>query len=99
MTEFLMLTKSLISAAICVRLFCFDWPRDSRYKIGVTSVAYYLMLCSGAVAILLAMGNQAAAQIFDAGIYICVLVIMFAARGNLARVMNVRNEKSSGVWK
>lgn len=91
MNEFLMLTKAFVSAAICARLFCYRWPSNSRYRIGVTAVAYFLMLCSGAVAIFLAMGNQAAAQIFDAGIYACVLCMMVAARGNLAKILEIKH--------
>lgn len=91
MNEFLMLAKACISAAICARLFCYRWTVDSRYRIGVTSVAYFLMLCSGAVSILLVMGNQAAAQIFDAGIYGVVLILMLAAKGNLAKILEIRN--------
>lgn len=91
MNEILMLAKAIVSAAICARLFCYRWPTDSRYRIGVTLVAYFLMLCSGAVAILLAMGNRPAAQIFDAGIYASVLVLVFAARGNLAKILEIRH--------
>ena len=91
MNEFLMLTKAFVSAAICARLFCYRWPVCSRYRLGVTAVAYFLMLCSGGVAILLAMGNQAAAQIFDAGIYSVVLLLMLAARGNLAKILEMKH--------
>ena len=91
MNEILMLTKALVSAGICVRLFCYRWPDDSRYRLWVTSAAYFLMVCSGAVAILLAMGNQAAAQIFDVGIYAVVLGLMVAARGNLAKILEIRH--------
>lgn len=91
MIEVLMLIKAAVSAAICVRLFCFKWPHDSRYRIGVTTVAYFLMLCSGAVSILLIAGNQKAVQVFDAGIYASVLVMMIAARGNLAKILEIRH--------
>lgn len=91
MNEFLMLTKAVVSAAICARLFCYRWPADSRYRIGVTAVAYFLMLCSGAVAIFLVLGNQTAAQIFDAGIYAVVLVMIISARGNLAKILEIRH--------
>lgn len=91
MNEFLMLTKAAVSAAICMRLFCFKWPEDARYRLGVTTTAYFLILCSGSVSILLLMGNQAAAQIFDAGIYAVVLLLMIAARGNLAKILEIRH--------
>lgn len=91
MNEFLMLMKACVSAAICIRLFCYRWPDDSRYRFGVTMVAYFLMVCSGAVALFLGMGNRAAAQIFDAGIYASVLVLVFAARGNLAKILEIRH--------
>ena len=91
MNEFLMLTKAFVSAAICVRLFCYSWPADAKYRIGVTAMAYFLIVCSGAVAILLAMGNRQAAQIFDAGIYAAVLILVFAARGNLAKILEIRH--------
>lgn len=91
MNEVLMLTKAMVSTAICIRLFCYRWPQDSRYKVGVTTAAYFLMLCSGAVSILLLMGNQAAAQIFDAGIYAVVLLLIIAARGNLAKILEIRH--------
>lgn len=91
MSEVLMLIKAAVSAAICIRLFCYKWPHDSRYRVGVTTAAYFLMLCSGSVSILLLMGNQAAAQIFDAGIYGVVLVLMLAARGNLAKILEIRH--------
>lgn len=92
MSEFLMLAKTIVSAAICARLFCYRWPVDSRYRFGVTVVAYFLMLCSGAVAIFLAMGNHTAAQIFDMGIYACVLGMMIAARGNLAKILEIQHD-------
>lgn len=91
MNEFLTLMKVGVSAAICIRLFFYRWPHDSRYRIGVTMVAYLLMLCSGAVAILLAMGNRPAAQIFDAGIYASILIMVLAARGNLAKILEIRH--------
>jgi len=91
MSEVLMLAKACMAAAICARLFCYPWPEDSRYRFGVTLVAYLLMLCTGAVAINLAMGNRAAAQIFDAGIYVSVLILVFAARGNLAKILEIRH--------
>lgn len=91
MNEILMIIKASVSAAICFRLFCFEWDGSARYRIGVTIAAYFLMLCSGAVAIFLAMGNQAAAQIFDTGIYAAVMVMMIRSRGNLAKILEVRN--------
>lgn len=91
MNEILMLTKAMVSAAICIRLFCYRWPHDSRYRVGVTAAAYFLMLCSGGVSILLLMGNEAAAQIFDAGIYAVVLMLMLAVRGNLAKILEIRH--------
>lgn len=91
MNEFLMLMKAAFAAAICIRLFFYRWPHDSRYRIGVTFVAYLLMLCSGAVAILLAIGNQGAAQIFDGGIYASILIMVLAARGNLAKILEIRH--------
>lgn len=91
MNEFLMLTKAFVSAAIFARLFCYKWPADSRYRMGVTTVAYFLMLCSGAVSIFLVLGNQTAAQIFDAGIYAAVLLMILAARGNLAKILEIRH--------
>lgn len=91
MNEILMLAKAIVSAAICARLFFYRWPEDSRYRYGVTTVAYFLMLCSGAVAIFLVLGNQTAAQIFDAGIYSVVLMLMIAARGNLAKILEIRH--------
>lgn len=91
MNEVLMLVKASVSAAICVRLFCFKWQHDARYRFGVTSAAYFLMLCSGSVALMLLMGNQAAAQIFDAGIYVVVLLLMLASRGNLAKILEIRH--------
>lgn len=91
MNEILMLVKASVSAAICIRLFCYKWPSDARYRMGVTAAAYFLMLCSGAVSILLLMGNQAAAQVFDAGIYAVVLMLMIAARGNLAKILEIRH--------
>lgn len=91
MNEILMLVKAAVSAAICIRLFCYKWPHDARYRVGVTATAYFLMLCSGGVSILLVMGNQAAAQIFDAGIYAVVLLLMLAARGNLAKILEIRH--------
>lgn len=91
MNEILMLVKASVSAAICLRLFCYKWPHYSRYRVGVTVTAYFLMLCSGSVSILLLMGNQAAAQIFDAGIYAVILALMLAARGNLAKILEIRH--------
>lgn len=91
MNEVLMLMKAGLSAAICIRLFCYDWPQDSRYRIGVTLVAYLLILCSGAVAILLAIGNLELAQIFDGGIYASILIMVLAARGNLAKILEIRH--------
>lgn len=91
MNEFLMLTKAFLSAAIFARLFCYKWPVDSRYRFGVTAVAVFLMMCSGAVAIFLILGNRAAAQIFDAGIYASFLILVFAARGNLAKILEMRH--------
>ena len=91
MSEILMLAKAGVSAAICIRLFCYGWPRDSRYRIWVTLAAYLLMLCSGAVAIFIAMGNVTAAQFFDAGIYASVLILVFVARGNLAKILEIRH--------
>lgn len=91
MNEILMLAKAAVSAAICIRLFCYRWPQDSRYRIGVTAVAYLLMLCSGAVAIMIAMGNFTAAQFFDAGIYGSILIMVFAARGNLAKILELKH--------
>jgi len=91
MIEVLMLVKASVSAAICIRLFCYKWPSDARYRAGVTLAAYFLMLCSGAVSILLLLGNQGAAQIFDAGIYAVVLLLMMVARGNLAKILEIRH--------
>ena len=91
MNDVLMLIKASIAAAICLRLLCFEWPHNSRYRIGVTAMAYFLMLCSGGVSILLMMGNQTAAQIFDAGIYGVVLLLMLTAKGNLAKILEIRN--------
>lgn len=91
MNEVLMLIKASICAGICFRLFCYDWRHGAQYRLGVTAVAYLLMLCTGAVAILLTMGNQAAAQIFDAAIYAAILVLMFVARGNLAKILEIRH--------
>ena len=91
MIEGLMIIKAVISAAICMRLFCYGWPRHSRYRLGVTVMAYFLMLCSGGVSILLVMGNEAAAKIFDAGIYAVVLLLILVARGNLAKILEIRH--------
>lgn len=91
MNEILMLTKAFVAGAICVRLFCYRWPDDSRYRFGVTVVAYILMVCSGAVAFLLVLGDQRAAQIFDVGIYAAVLLMILAARGNLAKILELRH--------
>jgi hypothetical protein len=91
MNEILMLAKASVSAAICFRLFCFEWDGSSRYRIGVTAAAYFLMVCSGAVAIFLAMGNQSAAQIFDMGIYAAVMIMMIRSRGNLAKILELRD--------
>lgn len=90
MNEVLMLAKAGVSAAICIRLFCYGWPQDARYRVWVTLAAYLLMLCSGAVAILIALGNVSAAQFFDAGIYASVLILVFVARGNLAKILEIR---------
>lgn len=90
MNEILMLAKAGVSAAICIRLFCYGWPQDARYRVWVTLAAYLLMLCSGAVAILIALGNVSAAQFFDAGIYASVLILVFVARGNLAKILEIR---------
>lgn len=91
MNEILMLVKAGLSASICIRLFFYRWPHDSRYRIGVTLAAYLLMLCSGAVAILLAIGNLELAQIFDGGIYASILIMVLAARGNLAKILEIRH--------
>lgn len=90
MNEILMIAKASVSAAICFRLFCFEWDGSSRYRFGITTAAYFLMLCSGAVAIFLVMGNQIAAQIFDTGIYAAVMITVIRARGNLAKILEVR---------
>lgn len=91
MIEVLTLIKASVSAAICIRLFLYKWPSNTRYRVGVTTAAYFLMLCSGSVSILLLIGNQAAAQIFDAGIYAVILLLMLAARGNLAKILEIRH--------
>lgn len=91
MNEFLMLVKASVSAAICIRLYCYKWPQDARYRIGVTTAAYLLMLCTGAVAIFTAMGNIPAAQLFEEGIYVSILFMVFAARGNLARILEIKH--------
>lgn len=91
MNEALMIVKAGVSAAICLRLFCYKWERDSRYRVGVTLAAYFLMLCSGAVSISLLLGNQLGAQLFDAGIYAVILLLMIIARGNLAKILEIRH--------
>lgn len=91
MIEVMTIIKASMAAAICIRLFCYGWPQGARYRVGVTTAAYFLMLCSGGVSILLLLGNQAAAQIFDAGIYTVILLLMLAARGNLAKILEIRH--------
>lgn len=91
MNEVLLISKALICAAICLRLFCYSWPDGSRYRFVVTGLAYVLTACTGAISIFLVLGKQAMAQLFDAVIYAWILFLVFSARGNLAKILEIRH--------
>lgn len=91
MIESLPFIKAAACAAIFWRLFTYDWPKHSRYRIGMTAVAVLVMFLVGAQAISLSLGIQWAAPFFDVGIYLAFLILVMAARGNIAKILEIRH--------
>lgn len=91
MIDWITLLKTAACAAIFWRLFTFQWPKHSRYRIGMTAAAYLVMFLVGAQAISLSIGISWAAPFFDAGIYLAFLILVIAARGNIAKILEIRH--------
>ena len=89
MNELLLLLKAIACTGIFTRLYMYDWPKDARYRLGITTVAYVMMFCAGAEAALIAMGSVQAASVFEVVLLWSMFILIHAAKGNLARVLSV----------
>lgn len=75
-------TANVITAA---RLICYR-RGSSRFRRGVSVVAYFLIVCSGGAAID-TLVNGAHVTLWEAGFSVVIAVLVVRARGNVATVM------------
>lgn len=90
MTESLELMKAAACMGIFWRTYTYQWPSDSTMKWGITSIAYLLMFIAGAQAICVILENKVWGAVLDTLFYICVLVLVLVARGNIAGIVRIK---------
>lgn len=94
MIESLMLLKAAACAGIFWRTYTYEWPSEAKVKWGVTTIAYVLMFIAGAQAICVVLGSHRVAILLDTLFYMCVLLLVLLAKGNIADIIRVKWESS-----
>lgn len=98
MNEFLVILKATACVGIFWRLFTYPWEGDARYRLSITVIAYILMFCAGAQAMIIFMGASRSASPYEVTILWCVFLLIWAANGNLARVLSVSDASHVPRW-
>lgn len=98
MTDFLVILKAMACFGIFWRLYTYRWEGDARYRLSITLIAYILMFCAGAQAISIFMEPWAQASPYEVAILWCVNILIWAANGNLARVLSVSDSSHVPRW-
>lgn len=70
------------SRLICYRRGC------SRYRFGMSALAYMLIVCSGGQAIDIVF-NHAHVSVWEAGFAAVIALLVLRARGNVAHIVRV----------
>ncbi len=96
MTESLDLLKAAACIGIFWRTYTYQWPAESKPKWGITTIAYALMFIVGAQALCLILENKVWATFLDAAFYVCVLILVLLAKGNIADIVRI---KWDGHWR
>ncbi|WP_266156494.1 phage holin family protein [Dyella silvatica] len=88
----LSLLTMLTSSSICLRLMTYRRAHDARYKPWISACAWLLIVCSGGQALQIMLGHRVPVGTgpWQLGILLVLAVLVFAARGNLARVLRVK---------
>lgn len=87
--ELLGFVKAAACAGIFWRVYTYHWPKESRYRLGITAVAYLMMFLVGGQAICIMMDAPGFPQYFDAGIYLAFFALVVMARGNVANILKM----------
>lgn len=98
MNETLVILKAVACAGIFWRLYTFKWEGDAEYRLSITVVAYILMFCAGGQALSICMGIDRGTTVYEVVILWCVNILVWAARGNLARVLSVSDARHVPKW-
>lgn len=91
MFEPIALLTALVCAAICVRIVSFR-RAGSRYRPGVSVLAYLLAACSGCEALAVLLNVHAAQSPFVLAILALLLIQACLVRGNVAEILGSKRE-------
>lgn len=83
----IVLVAVMANLATALRLICYQ-RQGARYRLGMSLLAYALIVCTGGYAIDVVI-NHAPASPWVAGISLILAVLVFRARGNVAAVVRI----------
>lgn len=98
MNELLVFLKAAACAGIFWRLYTYRWDGDARYRLSITVIAYVLMFCAGGQALTIFMGLDRVTTPYEVTILWCLNVLVWASRGNLARVISISDANHVPRW-
>lgn len=88
MIDAMTLVTALVCAAICLRLIAFR-RKSSRYRLGVSLLAWILTAASGCEALATALGIYQVQSPFVLIILSALCALVFRSRGNVAAILRV----------